>query len=114
MRYSVSTNEFDKAIWDPQVGCWWMKQNIVAYRGLCQVRADRDEFFGGKDSRDYRSKVLLNPTWRQLFALAKKQQETTRDMQHDFFEGYHDTGKDDFNAHPNHLPVRVIRLALGS
>lgn len=114
MRYSVSTNEFDKAIWDPQIECWWMKQNIVAYKGLCQVRAERSELFGGDASRDYRSQVLLNPTWRQLFALAKKQQQATKDAHHDFFEGYHDTGKDDLNVHPNHLPVRILRLALGS
>lgn len=115
MRYSVSTTtEFSDAILDPHVGCWWMKQNIVAFRGLCQVRAERDEFFGGEDSRPYRSKVFLNPTWRQLFAAAKQQQKATGDLHHDFFEGYQDTGKDDFNAHPNHLPVRVLRLCLGS
>lgn len=115
MRYSVSTNtDFDNAILDPQIGCWYMKQSIVAFRGLCQVRAERDEFFGGDQSRPYRSKVLLNPTWRQLFAIAKKQQQATKDLHHDFFEGYYDTGKDDLSVHPNHLPVRIIELALGS
>ena len=115
MRYSVSTTkDYDHAILDPETGCWWLKQNITAFTGLCQVRADRDEFFGGEKSRDFRSKILLNPTWRQLFAVAKKQQETTRDLHHDFFEGFVDTGKDDMMLHPNHLPVRVIKLLLGS
>lgn len=115
MRYSVSTTkDFDKAILDPQIGCWYMKQNITAFQGLCQVRADRDTFFGGEQSRDFRSKILLNPTWRQLFAIAKQQQKATNDFHHDFFEGYVDTGKDDMMAHANHLPVRVIHLQLGS
>jgi hypothetical protein len=114
MRYSVSTHDFERGVFDPQVGCWWMRQNLVAFTGLCQVRAERDQFFGGEDSRPFRSKVLLNPTWRQLFAIAKKQQEATKDVHHDFFEGYRDTGRDDMMVHPNHLPVRVIELALGS
>lgn len=115
MRYSVSTTtDFDKAILDPEVGCWWLKQNVTAFQGLCQVRADRDQFFGGEDSRDFRSKVLLNPTWRQLFAIAKKQQQATRDFHHDFFEGFRETGKVDYNIHPNHLPVAIIQLQLGS
>ena len=115
MRYSVSTNtDFDNAILDPQIGCWYMKQNVVAFKGLCQVRADRDTYFGGEESRPYKSRVLLDPTWRQLFLLAKKQQQATKDMHHDFFEGFYDTGKDDYGAHPNNLPVRIINLALGS
>lgn len=115
MRYSVSTtNDFENAILDPHVGCWYLKQNIVAFRGLCQVRSERDEFFGGVQSRPFRSKVLLNPTWRQLFSIAKQQQRATNDLHHDFFEGYYDSGKDDMMIHPNHLPVRIIHLALGS
>lgn len=114
MRYSVSTKDFDRGVFDPQVGCWWMRQNIVAFQGLCQIRAEANPFFGGEDSRPFRSRVLLNPTWRQLMAVAKKQQEVTGDEHHDFFEGYYDTGKDDMNVHPNHLPVRILKLALGS
>lgn len=115
MRYSVSTTtDFDKAILDPQIGCWYMRQNVVAFQGLCQVRAERTPFYGGDESRPYRSQILLNPTWRQLFAVAKKQQQATKDLHHDFFEGYHDTKKDDMMLHPHHLPVRVLKLNLGS
>jgi hypothetical protein len=114
MRYSVSTKDFDRGVFDPQVGCWWMRQNIVAFTGLCQVRAERDEYFGGSASRPFRSKVLLNPTWRQLYAIARQQQKATGDVQHDFFEGYYDTGMDDMMIHPRRLPVRIIHLSLGS
>lgn len=113
MRYSVSTTkDFDNAILDPQIGCWYMKQNVVAFKGLCQVREAADPFFGGEESQSYRSRVLLDPTWRQLFAIAKKQQQATRDMHHDFFEGYFDTGREEMTEHRH--PVRIIRLALGS
>lgn len=114
MRYSVSTTNTDQGVFDPDIGCWWMRQNIVAYRGLCQVRADATEFYGGEESKPFSSKVLLNPTWRQLFAIARKQQQATGDLHHDFFEGFYDTGKDDYAAHANGYPVRVLKLALGS
>lgn len=114
MRYSVTTQKSENAVYDRDIDCYYMKQNVVAFTGLCQVRAERDDYFGGEDSKPFRSKVLLDPTWRQLFAIAKKQQQATRDAHHDFFEGFYDTGKDDMAVHPNNLPVRIIELALGS
>ena len=115
MRYSVTTTtDFDNAIWNREIGCWYIKQNAVAFWGLCQVQAAADPFFGGEESKPFRSRVLLNPTWRQLFAIAKKQQQHTKDVHHDFFEGYYDTGRDDLSVHQNNLPVRIIELALGS
>lgn len=115
MRYSVSgIKDSDTSVYDRDIDCWYMKQNVVAFTGLCQVRAERDVFFGGEESQPYRSRVLLNPTWRQLFNVAKKQQQATKDWHHDFFEGFIDRGEDDLSVHPHHLPVRVIELALGS
>lgn len=101
MRYSVSTTDIDRGVHDPQIGCWWMKQNITAFHGLCLVKGP-----------GYESKVMLNPTWRQMFLIARKQQKVTGDLHHDFFEGYHDTGKDIMTAHRH--PVRVLHLSLGS
>lgn len=115
MRYSVpGVKNSNTALHDRDIDCWYMKQNVVAFTGLCQVRAERDVFFGGEESQPYRSRVLLNPTWRQLFNVAKKQQQATKDWHHDFLEGFCDTGKDDLSVHTRNLPVRIIELTLGS
>lgn len=111
MRYSVSTTNTDEGVFDPQVGCWWMKQTMTAFNGYCQVRADADEFFGGEESEPFQSKVLCNPSWRTLFNLARKQQRATKDFHHDFFEGYYLTKQTETI---NGEPVHIIRLALGS
>lgn len=117
MIYSVqadrNTPPQNKVI-DKQTGGANIKQNVIAFYGLCQVREEADEFFGGAESQSFKSKIMLNPTWRQLFAVAKQQQRATNDRHHDFFEGWYDTGKNDFADHTNNLPVRIIRLALGS
>ena len=99
---------------DKHTGSMRVKQSVVAFQGLCQVREDADEFFGGADSQPFESRIMLNPTWRELFNIAKKQQQATKDEHHVFFEDIQDTGKDDFLAHINGAPVRIIRLVLGS
>lgn len=117
MIYSVGVNKNtpqEHVIVEKSTGNINMKQTVVAFEGLCQVREEADNFFGGEDSKPFKSKIMLNPTWRQLFNVAKQQQQVTRDWHHDFFEGYYDTGKNDFADHPNNLPVRIIRLAMGS
>lgn len=115
--YSVGANKNtppEQVVVEKRTGNKHIKQTIVAFHGLCQVREEADEFFGGAESQSFRSKIMLNPTWRQLFAVAKQQQRATKDMHHIFLEGIDDTGKDDFSVHTNNLPVRIIRLALGS
>lgn len=91
-----------------------IKQNSVAFHGLCQVRALRDEYFGGPESRAFKSEILISPTWRKILAVAKKQMQATKDEHHVFLEGIEDTGQDDFLAHPSGRPVRILRLLLGS
>lgn len=38
------------------------KQNVTAIPGLVRVHGFSDGFFGGPESKDYRSKVMLNPS----------------------------------------------------
>ena len=39
-------------------GIEYMKRNIVAFKGKCIVTASADDYFGGEESRGYRSRVL--------------------------------------------------------
>jgi hypothetical protein len=74
--------------------------------GRVRVEADADEFWGGKDSKPYRSKVMTNPTWADVMNCAEEQIEKTLDRQHVFVEGIEFLRKDG--------DVTVIRLSLGS
>jgi hypothetical protein len=78
----------------------------IAVVGLTRVEADADEFFGGKESRPYRSKVMASPTWGDLMKCAEAQARKTRDEHHVFVEGVEFLRRDG--------SVTVIRLALGS
>jgi hypothetical protein len=74
--------------------------------GRARVEADADDFWGGKASRPYRSKVMTNPTWGALMDCAEEQAKKTRDRQHVFVEGVEFLRRDG--------DVTVIRLVLGS
>ena len=91
-------------------GIEYMKRNIVAFQGKCIVTAGADDYFGGEESQGYRSRVLENPTWGQLFACAKAQQKKTLDEHHSFFENYYTRGTTSVKGEE----VTVIYLALGS
>lgn len=68
-------------------GIQYTKQNVVAFHDRVRVVAYRDEFFGGDESKSYRSRILVNPTWGQLFRVFKSQMKKTRDYHHAFLEG---------------------------
>ena len=91
-------------------GIEYMKRNIVAFQGKCIVTADADDYFGGEESQGYRSRVLENPTWGQLFACAKAQQKKTLDEHHSFFESYYTDGTTRVNGED----ITVLKLLLGS
>ena len=80
--------------------------DAVAIPGPVRVEAEADEFFGGPDSLPYRSRVMMNPTWRQLMRCAAAQAKKTLDEQHVFLE--------DFDIVRMDGTVTVIRLFLGS
>jgi hypothetical protein len=98
-------------VYDPHSDGFRIKQTLIAFHGACQVVASADSFFGGEDSKPFKSKVLINPTWRRLYGVAKQQQKKTLNMHHDFFEGYYERGEDIII---DGKPVRIIELALGS
>jgi hypothetical protein len=93
-----------------------MKQQVVAFVGLYVVVAERDEFWGGEQSKDYRSPVLHNPTWGRLFTCAKAAQRHTRDVHHAFFEGAYVrmNGTHPVTMEIDGQTVTVLDLSLGS
>lgn len=65
----------------------YTKQNVVAFEDRVVVEAHADDFFGGDDSKPYRSRVMVNPTWGRLFRVFKTQMRRTKDYHHAFLEG---------------------------
>jgi hypothetical protein len=63
------------------------KQSVVAFEDRVRVVAYADGFFGGDESRAYRSRILVNPTWGTLFGVFKSQMRKTKDYHHAFLEG---------------------------
>jgi hypothetical protein len=68
-------------------GIEYTKRNVVAFADRVVVVGYADDFFGGAESRPYRSRILTNPTWGQLFQVFKTQMRRTRDYHHQFLEG---------------------------
>ena len=64
-----------------------VKQKDVAFRDRVRVVGPRDEFFGGELSEEYRSRIMVNPTWGQLLRCLTSQMEKTGDVHHCFLEG---------------------------
>lgn len=67
--------------------CEYTKQNVIAFHDRIRVEAEEDGFFGGAESRPYRSRILVNPTWGTLLRIARSQQKKTQDYHHSFLEG---------------------------
>lgn len=86
-------------------------RNICVTTGPCIVEAAADEFWGGEESKSYRSRIIHYPTWGQLFRIAVRQQKRTRDMHHDFFEGARIVRR---ITQPDGTEVKVLELVLGS
>jgi len=77
---------------DPETGDPINNLNEIAIKGKCILIAEADEFWGGKDSVDYFSPVLENPTWLEVSVRANAAIIATRDFHHQFLEGVDKTG----------------------
>ena len=56
------------------------------------VVAPADDFFGGPDSKPFRSRLVNSPTWEQLFRIFRRQIIATGDIHHIYLEGVQDKG----------------------
>lgn len=54
--------------------------------GKVRFIASGDSFWGGDSARDFRSKVVENPTYKALLGAAQSSQKVTRDYHHSFVE----------------------------
>lgn len=84
----------------------YTKQNVLAFEGKVRVVAHADDFFGGDESRGFRSRILENPTWGSLFRVFKSQIRQTRDYHHSFLEGADVVGVEG--------DVKIVELRTGS
>jgi hypothetical protein len=91
-------------------GIRYIKRTAVAFNGPCMVTAEADDWFGGEDSRPYRSRLMQSPTWADLTRVAASQQKATRDLHHAFLEGAYPVGTETIKGQT----VTVLRLLMGS
>ena len=91
------------------VGC--VKQTEVAFHDRVRVVGPRDPMWGGDESLTYRSKIMVNPTWRQLLRCLNSQMKKTRDFHHCFLEGAHIVRRE---RDKHGVSYAVVRLETGS
>jgi hypothetical protein len=87
------------------------KQSVVAFEGRVRVVGYADGFFGGDESREYRSRILVNPTWGTLFRVFKSQMRKTKDYHHSFLEGARIVRRE---VDKDGVSYGVVELSLGS
>jgi len=72
--------------------------------------ASGDSFWGGEKAKNYRSKVIENPTYRALLGAAKSSQKVTRDYHHQFIEGCYFKGYEEIDGRQ----VMILQMSFGS
>lgn len=92
-------------------GLEYTKRSVVAFEDRVRVVAYADDFFGGDESRAYRSRIMVNPTWGQLFRVFKAQMRKTRDYHHAFLEGAHIVRRE---VDKDGVSYAVVELLTGS
>lgn len=65
----------------------------VAIEGKVKLVQSSEGFFGGSASKDYESKVLVNPTWLHVAICANEMIKTTGDFHHVYLEGVYKSRK---------------------
>ena len=71
--------------------------------------ASGEEFWGGEKAKDFRSKVVEDPTYRVLLGAAKTSQKVTCDMHHAFIEGVYFKGYEEIDGRPAHHGVGILQ-----
>jgi hypothetical protein len=86
------------------------KVRATQVNGPVIFTARGDSFWGGERSKNYRSKVVENPTYRALLGAAKSSQKVTRDYHHSFIEGVTFGGYEEVDGRQ----VMILQLQFGS
>lgn len=92
-------------------GIEYTKQNVVAFHDRVRVVGYPDDFFGGDESKGYRSRLLVNPTWGQLLRCLESQIGRTRDYHHCFLEGARIVRRE---VDKDGVSYGIVELILGS
>jgi hypothetical protein len=86
------------------------KAKLTQVTGPVIFIADGDAFWGGEGVKNYRSKVIENPTYRSLMGAAKSSQAKTRDYHHAFIESAYFKGYEEIDGRP----VMILQMSFGS
>ncbi len=78
----------------------------VAAKGRVQLVHLKNPYWGGPESKSYRSEVLKNPTWLEVCVHANRMIEATGDYHHVFLEGL------EYVATEN--KVKIYHFSMGS
>lgn len=78
----------------------------IAVEGKVKFVNERDEFWGGQESKDWESEILINPTWLDVCVLANEMIQTTKDFHHVFLEG--------INVLKREEDLNIAELMMGS
>jgi len=67
---------------------WIVYDNLdeVPIEGRVVIFEPGDQFWGGDETRDYKSPILHSPTWLELCVIANEMMHVTGDMNHCFVE----------------------------
>lgn len=92
-------------------GSTTVSQRATAIERLVRVVASGDEFFGGEESRDFRSPIIQSPTWGQLNGVAGRQMRRTGDTHHRYLEGFYLAGTE---VDKQGRTIQLLELSMGS
>lgn len=81
--------------------------NRVAIKGKVILEGLAEKFYGCDRAKNFRSKVLENPTWLDIAVQANRMIKMTKDHHHVFLEGVRKTGK-------NIDGIRIYEFSMGS
>jgi hypothetical protein len=109
--FSVSAQPGKRSVTDSEYGITSMSQSERAFDGLVRVVASADDFFGGPDSRDFRDRVLENPSWKAIRGAASRSMRKTGDLHHAFLEGARVVGTE---VDKQGRTVQLVELSMGS
>jgi hypothetical protein len=108
--FSVSAQPGKRSVTD-DYDITTMSQSERAFDGLVRVVASADDFFGGPDSRDFRDRVLTDPSWKAIRGAASRMMRKTGDLHHAFLEGARVVGSE---VDKQGRTVQIVSLCMGS
>lgn len=91
------------------------QKDEIAFKGKCKVIYGYDKYFG--NSKIYCSKLLINPTWNDIYECASVAIKRTHDYHHIYFEKINDEKRNikyNWLLFRKHGTIKLLELQMGS